>query len=269
MPASLNVLKIKVIEISHATQVIANGINDHGQIVGQFTDQNGVPHGFVYEDDSFMRIDYPQMTSIDLYKINNLGQFVGSVTDANGNVHGFYYDSGTLSPPLALGPGATYFYGINNRGEIVGTYMGQGGSKGFLYKAGRFLVPNLPPGAQQTGFEDINDAGEVTGIYVDASGTHGIVYLTHAGLYTPRFDFPGTNVTYPQGINGNGQLGGECSINGKSLPFVSLAGTLASVNIPGAPGGASILGINARGQVCGNLIDANQVHHGYVAALAL
>src|SRR5579884_2229752 len=103
MAASLNVLKIKVIEISNAIQVIANGINDHGQVVGQFSDANGVPHGFVYEDDSFTQIDYPHMTSIDLYKINNLGQFVGSVTDANGNVHGFYYDSGTLSPPLTLG----------------------------------------------------------------------------------------------------------------------------------------------------------------------
>jgi len=270
MPASVNVLKVKLLEILNALQVIANGINDHSQVVGQFSDQNGTPHGFVYEADSFVQIDYPHMFGINLYKINNLGQFVGSITDANGVVHGFFYDGGTLSPPLTYGAGATYASGINNRGEIVGTFFGAGGSKGFVYKAGQFLTPNLPPGAQQTGFQAINDAGEVAGISVDAKGTHGLLYLERLGLFTPQFDFPGATVTFPQAINATGQLGGQCTAaNGKSFAFVSLAGALVSVDIPNAPNGASILGINARGQVCGNFIDANQVHHAYIAELAL
>jgi probable HAF family extracellular repeat protein len=270
MPASANVLTIKVLDIPNATQITANGINDHGQVVGQFTDATGAHHGFVYEVDSFVQVDYPGLPEINLYKINNLGQFVGSITNGNGVVCGFFYDRGTFSPPFSLSAGGeTYAYGINNRGEIVGTFYAGAGSKGFIYKAGQFFTPNLP-GAPQTSFEDINDAGEVAGIAIDANGTHGVVHLESLGLFAPKFDFTGVKTTYPQAINAAGQLGGECTApNGKTFPFISLAGSLVSVAIPNAPNGASILGINARGEVCGNFIDANQVQHGYIAALAL
>jgi probable HAF family extracellular repeat protein len=270
MPASVNVLTIKVLDIPNGTDITANGINDHGQVVGKFTDANGVRHGFVYEADSFVQVDYPGLPEINLYKINNLGQFVGSITNANGVVCGFFYDRGTFSPPFSLAAGGeTYAYGINNRSEIVGTFYAGAGSKGFIYKAGQFLTPNLP-GAPQTSFEDINDAGEVAGIAIDGQGTHGVVYLESPGLFTTQFDFPGVKTTYPQAINAAGQLGGECTAqNGKTFPFISLAGSLVSVAIPNAPNGASILGINARGQVCGNFNDATNMQQGYIAALAL
>lgn len=267
MPPTVNVVEIKVLDIPNAIQITANGINDYGQVVGQFTDHSGAVHGFVYEADSFCQIDYPGMSGVNLYKINNLGQFVGSITDPTGTVHGFSFDRGTLSPPISYaGAGATYALGINNRGEIVGTFYEAGASHAFIYKAGRFYAPSLP-GAQQTGFQAINDAGQVAGISVDAMGTHGIVYLESAGLFTAPFDFPGAGVTYPQAVNGGGQVGGQYTLpGGQGLPFVSMAGFLATVVIPAARE-ASILGINGRGQICGNFIDANQVHHGYIAAI--
>ena len=269
MPAALNVITIKLLAIPNATQITANGINDHGQVVGQFTDQQGVAHGFVYEQGSFCQVDYPGMSDVNLYKINNLGQFVGSIRDSAGTIHGFFFDHGTLSHPLSHpGAGATYASGINDRGEIVGTYYQAGASHAFIYTAGSFSAPNLP-GAQQTGFQAINDAGLAVGIAVDAKGTHGIVYLESAGLFVPPFDFPGASVTYPQAINADGQIGGQYTLPaGNGLPFVSLAGSLVSVNIPGAKE-ASILGLNGRGQICGNFIDAQKVHHSYIAALAI
>ena len=105
MPASLTVVRIKLLDIPAATQITANGINDHGQVVGQFVDKNGGVHGFVWEADSFSQVDYPGMSAVNLYKINNLGQFVGSVNDPKCTVHGFFFDRGTLSPPLTY-PGA-------------------------------------------------------------------------------------------------------------------------------------------------------------------
>jgi probable HAF family extracellular repeat protein len=269
MPASLTVVSIKLLAIPTATQITANGINDHGQVVGQFVDKNGEDHGFIWEADSFSQVDYPGMTAVNLYKINNLGQFVGSMTDPNGTVHGFFFDRGTLSPPLTYpGAGATYALGINDRGEIAGTYYAAAQSRGFLFKAGRFHAPNLPS-AQQTAFQAINNSGQVAGITVDPQGTHGVLYLENLGLFTPQFDFPGATVTYPQAVNGGGQLGGQyTNPNGNGQAFVSLAGSLLTVTIPGAVS-ASILGINDRGQVCGNFIDANQVHHAYIAVLPI
>jgi len=269
MPASLTVVSIKVLDIPAATQITANGINDHGQVVGQFTDQNGGVHGFLWEADSFCQVDYPGMSAVNLYKINNLGQFVGSANDPSGTTHGFFCDRGTFSPPLTHpGAAATYAFGINDRGEIAGTFYAAAGGHGFLYKAGRFHIPNLAS-AQQTSFQAINNSGQVAGIAVDPKGTHGIVYLENPGLFTSLFDFPGATVTYPQAVNGGGQLGGQyTNPSGNGQPFVSLASSLLTVTIPGAIS-ASILGINDRGQVCGNFIDANQVHHGYVAVLPI
>src|SRR5271169_1368372 len=118
MPASQTVISIKVLDTPATNGITANGINDHGQVVGQFGDTNGVVHGFVWEGDSLSQVDYPGMSAVNLYKINNLGQFVGSMNDPNGTVHGFFCDRGTLSLPLTHpGAGATYAYGINDRGE--------------------------------------------------------------------------------------------------------------------------------------------------------
>lgn len=183
---------------------------------------------------------------------------------------GFVYDLGTFGPPLVYpGARATYPSGINDRGEIAGSYYdAHGTSHGFLYKATKFLTLDAPA-AQTTGFEDINDSGQLSGVISDAAGTHGILYLEPVGLYSPALNFPGSTLTYPQAINNAGEVGGQYNTPaGVGLPFVSLAGALVTINLPGAVS-ASVMAINDRGRIAGNFIDANQVHHGYIAALPL
>ena len=43
MPANTTLLHIKLLAIPGVTQMTANGISDHGQVVGQFTDSHGEP----------------------------------------------------------------------------------------------------------------------------------------------------------------------------------------------------------------------------------
>ena len=82
-------------------------------------------------------------------------------------------------------------------------------------------------------------------------------------------DFPESRVTYPQAINNGGQIAGQYNTPaGHSRPFICIAGEIVTIDIPGAVS-ASALGINDRGQIAGNFIDANQVHHGFVAVLPL
>src|SRR4051794_8940025 len=80
MPTKLMLLSTKLLAIAGATQMTANDINDHGQVVGQFTDSRGVAHGFLYEEESYCQIDYPAATETNLLGINNLGQIVGMFT---------------------------------------------------------------------------------------------------------------------------------------------------------------------------------------------
>ena len=75
MATPINLLKINLLEIPGATAMIANAINDHGQVVGQFQDKNGVGHGFLFQQGSFCQIDYPEASSTSLLAARGSSQF--------------------------------------------------------------------------------------------------------------------------------------------------------------------------------------------------
>ncbi len=268
MPTNISLLSIKLLTISGASQMSANGINDNGQVVGQFTDARGVGHGFVYEEESFCQLDYPGAIGTQLLGINNLGQMVGMFTTLTAT-SGFLYDRGTFSPPLNY-PGAgnlTVANGINDRGQIVGVYQdATSGEHSFLYKAGKYEAL-IYPGAKEIGTQDINNSGQIVGDFSDAKGTHGFVYLENVGVFTPALDCPtGTNTALRR-INHGGQIVGGCfDAQGNEHPFLYMAGALNPIHIPGAVS-ASINGINDRAQVVGNLRSAGGAQ-SFVAAIS-
>src|SRR5215472_7204635 len=47
------------IDFPGATQTIANGLNDHGDIVGRYLDSNGVFHGYLLSGGTFTTLDPP------------------------------------------------------------------------------------------------------------------------------------------------------------------------------------------------------------------
>ena len=75
-------------------------INDVGDIVGVFQDNNGVLHGFFLQgglSETFVQIDYPDGTNTRPWGINNAGQIVGRYTDSNGLDHGFLAQPASLA----------------------------------------------------------------------------------------------------------------------------------------------------------------------------
>src|SRR5262249_59538781 len=83
----------------------AFGINDAGQIVGDYADASGA-HGFLLSGGVFTTIDEPLANgnSTSAKAINNLGQIVGAYNDATG-FHGFLLN-GNIFPTIA-DPSAT------------------------------------------------------------------------------------------------------------------------------------------------------------------
>jgi probable HAF family extracellular repeat protein len=254
MPAPVNLISIDQLTIQGAIQLTANGINDKGQVVGQFTDGAGLAHGFMYEEEGYCRIDYPDpnATGTNIIGINNLGQMVGMINLPTGTF-GFLYDRGAFSPPMQYpGSTTTVFNAINDRGEIVGVFQ----HGGLLYKAQRFGALTYP-GALETTAEDMNENGQIVGNFVDAKGTHGFVYLENAGIFTRPLDYPRAAATVLRGINNEGQIvGGYLDATGHEHPFVSLAAELHPIAIPGVISG-SINAISNRGQIVGNFIGPN------------
>ena len=119
----------------------AYGINDAGQIVGEYGDATG-NHGFLLREGALATV-IPR-----------------SALET------------TIAPPGTI---YTQPLDINAHGEIVGTYADASGQYGFLLSAGHYTRIRYP-GAAHTWVLGINDAGAITGYYSDAARRyHGFV----------------------------------------------------------------------------------------------
>ena len=103
------------IDVPAATFTRAFGINDGGQIVGDFLDARG-EHGFLKDGATFTTIDGAFGSTLAL-GINDVGQIVGST----GSV-GFLKDDASFTTINVPGALFTQPSGINDAGQIVGLF---------------------------------------------------------------------------------------------------------------------------------------------------
>jgi len=126
--ASLNPDSASVFQFPGAAGTVAIGINNSGQIVGNYYSEanlNDVAHGFLKNGDSYTDIEYPGHPPI---------RYGGAVTGINdsGQIVGYYLDIDSLQPISFVTDGVNYTeivppegwnikaIGINNSGQIVG-----------------------------------------------------------------------------------------------------------------------------------------------------
>ena len=186
-----------------ATSETAFGINDNGQVVGQYTNAGGQSPGFLLSGGSFTTINAPSGPDVvNAQGVNDKGLVVGFYVGNDGQDHGFTFDSSKSSgstatgvpvadpviPPVAGEPGATFVFsqilGINDQGIAVGYYGDSTGSQhGFFYNTstGKYTFLDDPSAAFSNGVEitqitGITNSGEIAGFYSDANGVqHGFV----------------------------------------------------------------------------------------------
>jgi uncharacterized membrane protein len=164
--------RITTIRVPGSAYTQAAGINDRGHVVGEYGDQGGTVHGYVWRKGRFTTIDRPDATATTLLDINDRGEMVGSYLDAAGVAHGFVRDrDGRVITFDALGARYTLPFGINNRGQVAGwatdDFASQAGTRGFVLRKGADgpVTPVEVPGALGTAATDIDDAGRIVGIY--------------------------------------------------------------------------------------------------------
>ncbi len=276
--------KFITIPIKGSTYAAADGINDSGLVDGVYYDSNFVAHGFLWHDGVFQKVDYPGAAYTILYSANNRGVIIGAYGDASGKEHAVLYSVWggfwTAFPDIPGYP-ENQGYGINDEGMAVGN----------AFESGTATYPSLVPsvawiwdpaslsysfftvtGAAEysTAPNDINDNGQVAGWFEDANNNyHG--FLKEYGTFTV-IDVPGAAVTYPDGLNNNGDIQGQIFVpvaGGYAAEgFVATSGGLfTAVNYPGLTS-TSIVGINNRGDVCGAYSE-NSNPNAYFAFVAL
>jgi probable HAF family extracellular repeat protein len=117
------------IDVPGATFTEAYGINNRGQIVGDYGGSGGRIHAFLDDKGTFTTVDPPDSTYAVAYGINDFGQIVGNDLDSTGMGHAFLETNGTYTDVNV--PGASS-QGINDLGQIVGSYGNSTGVHGFL-----------------------------------------------------------------------------------------------------------------------------------------
>ncbi len=167
----------------------AFGLNNRGEIVGQYADKNGVGHGYYASLESFASYSEPDANALpgfyggsDLSDINDFGDVAGGFSSANpasfGHLYGFLLRDGkrtVIDPPGNIG---TQVFGINNRREVSGFYYdAQQLGHGFIYTGdakGKYLIIDVPGAVYISTVGTVNNRKSFVGEYVDGLGiTHG------------------------------------------------------------------------------------------------
>ncbi|TMJ79401.1 MAG: hypothetical protein E6G76_28465 [Alphaproteobacteria bacterium] len=119
----------------------ATGINDAGQVVGQYLASDGLFHGFLYGNGAYVTIDDPAASAggTTPQTINDAGQIVGTYGVNGGGLHGFLL---TITPDPLPPPGGTTadmilrhgadgkyeIYDIGNNSILAAYQLGQFGT---------------------------------------------------------------------------------------------------------------------------------------------
>jgi hypothetical protein len=195
--------KVTTFTIPGATSTAANGINDQGTIVGNYTPSGTTSTGFITVNaKTIIRINAPSGEDYVVpTAINNKGLVVGYYLDAGTRFHGFMANekqahNGTLTATAIKDPvpeeAGVKFYsssitGVNDKGIAVGYYIDSTQSiHGFILnlQTGKYTFledPSAPflggiYGVQQTEIYGITNSGEILGEYDGDSGIpHGFV----------------------------------------------------------------------------------------------
>jgi probable HAF family extracellular repeat protein len=146
-------------------------INAAGQIVGFYTTDDGITHGFRRSaGGAYTTIDNPAGVETELRSINDAGQIVGLYGNATG-AHGFLTSNGEFFDINAPSGILETIEGINNAGQITGSYLGVGGiTHGFIYDFGANTYITLDDPLSTTIVTmptGINDAGQIVGNFFD------------------------------------------------------------------------------------------------------
>jgi probable HAF family extracellular repeat protein len=215
----------------------AYGINDAGQVVGEFsaqtsattyawraflvtpedTDGNGAPDRWFRDSNADGKNDLMRNlgttggnTSHSVASdVNNLGQVVGSVWTSSTS-RAFRWQNGVMTDMGTFGGQRSSASAINDAGQIVGWFSSAGQSRAFIWKAG--VVTDL---GVSGGAADINASGQVVDMLdpiarvwtpTVPNGTSG----TFAVLgQRPPFYSDATVKDVPAGINAAGQIVGN------------------------------------------------------------
>jgi uncharacterized membrane protein len=155
-----------------ATSTQANGLNDNGQIVGNYLDSAGVQHGFLLSGGKYTTLDVPKETNSSAVGINIKGLI--TLIAYNGSSYDSFLFNGKSYTPINVPDEADSFVGaINKYGDriysVVDSSNNIHGAFFLNVKGGSYFVFNDPKGPTNTQAFGLNDTLKIVGTYAKSS----------------------------------------------------------------------------------------------------
>jgi uncharacterized membrane protein len=257
--------EFKTINPFSSVDTSARGINDAGDVVGDFADATlataGSESGFLRHNGKYTKINFPGALDTDANGISDSGEIVGTYDLGSGD-HGYVLKHGKYKalPDPTNQDGFPDFNAINDEGDIVGVLtptpaLPSGGNRGFLLDDGHYTL--IDCGHDQTEANGINDDGDIVGECTDFTPTyaeHG--FLLRDGKFY-LIDAPGAacDGTLATGISEKGDITGtfndaNCHSHGFVLKGFPKNPKWTTVDAPGATD-TKVAGINEHCDVVG------------------
>lgn len=252
-----------------AANTIIWGINDFGDLAGQYNMSGQPAHAMVYRFGRFERLD-PQGLFGDNFSAaggpNDLGVLYGAYADASGTQHGFIlrrHHVRTVDFANHLNSNVDC---VNVFGDVAGVYWEADGVFHGVVRNRRHDTEFDVTGALDTYPLGINNDGAIVGYWDTTPGSPHGFYRTAKGLIF-SLDEPdaGAGGTVAFAINDAGQVDGYfADASGHLHGFVQSQGQYQVLDVPGALATVATT-INNYGVVAGEYFDATGARHGFVA----
>ena len=213
----------------------ANGINNHGQVVGEARTSGGMEHPFLWDGTRGMRdLGGLGRGAGSAKAINDAGQVVGNSYPEGGGLfeeHAFLWEADHGVKDLGtLGGITSNAFGINKKGQVVGSSTiksdAVGSTHAFLWDARRGMqdLGTLGGEARDSEARCIDDSGRVVGL----AWVMGLPVFSHAFLWEEGSGMKDLGTLGSRGIatsqahciNNSGQVVGSTSVPGGYHAFL-------------------------------------------------
>lgn len=201
------------IPVTGAQFFYPNGLNESGDIVGEYRDSGGFIVPFTIIQGRYETLAPVDGRTLIPQAINQQRLIVGATRKQGEYDRGFILAQGTPSFIQCDPMKHTVPLAVNRSGHIAGLCGTGAGSSGFIYKEGQFTFIDYP-GAESTVLTSINTAGDVAGyaFLLDQDGySYRIGFLLRNGVFH-SLAFPGMRNDYIVGMNDIGQAVGSATI---------------------------------------------------------
>jgi len=252
-----------------SSETIFWGINDFGELAGQFAVNGGTPHAMVYRRGHFESLDPAKLGTYFSAAggPDDRGATYGAYADSTGIQHGFVLKGEHFETVDFPGHRNSNVDGHNEFGTILGVYWDADGAfHGILRRGKDWYTPFDVKGAADTYPLGLNDLGESVGYWdtnPKAPAPHGFYRDANGNITT--LDVPGALVTVAFAINDVGQIAGYYwNGHGPFHSFVETNGQFQTLDVPGALKTFATT-INNFGVVSGEYIGTDGHRHGFIA----